>query len=371
MTSFAGKEDDKERRSAPNEAFTNCERSGRRPGSSGNMIEISVKGKWVKVPEIKCGNSTIIITGKQIKTARVDDEAWVETELRDPGRCLQMLRESGYRCDLLTFSQLPPGRPAEFDYHQEPDSIAAIRLSSFKEWWEGLPQETRKNVRRAEKRGVRVRVETFDDDLIKNLLEINNASPVRQGRPYHHYGKSFEQTKKDHSSFVERSDFICAYCEDEVIGYLKLVYRGHVASILNLCTKDSHQDKRPANALIKVAVERCAAKGITCVTYGLFNYGNKRNTPITQFKVRHGFEEVLVPRYFVPLTLRGRLHLKLGLHRGIVGVLPNGMINFALAIRTKSYNFYRWFLSRCSLMSERPNCNRQMGCSNPPAGSNS
>ena len=339
--------------------------------AAAEIIEISVKGKWVHVPALMCGDCSIIVTGKSIKIARVHDEAWLETELADPAHCVEMLRATRRDCDLLTFTQLPPGRAPEYDYYTEPDSIAAVKLNSFKEWWEGLPQETRKNVRRAEKRGVRVRVEPFDDELVKKLVEINNSSPVRQGRPYHHYGKSFEQTKKDHISFVERSDFICAYCEDEVIGYLKVVYRGKVASVLNLCTKDNHQDKRPANALLKVAVERCAEKGITCFTYGMFNYGNKRDTPITVFKMRHGFEEVLVPRYFVPLSLRGKLLLKLGLHRGMLGILPNRMIQIGLEARTKSYSLYRNFISRCSLTSERPNCNRQMGCSNPPAGSNS
>lgn len=338
--------------------------------ATAETVEISVKGKWVNVPAVKCGDCTIIVTGGWIRIARVNDEAWIDNELTDPKLCIQLLRASGQRCDLLTFTQLPPGRAPEFDYHQEPDSIAAIKLTSFKEWWEGLPQETRKNVRRADKRGVRVRVEAFDDELIKKLVEINDSSPVRQGRPFHHYGKSLEQTRKDHCSFVDRSDFICAYCEDEVIGYLKLVYRGSVASVLNLCTKDSHQDKRPANALLKTVVERCAAKGITCITYGLFNYGNKRNTPITQFKIRNGFEEVLVPRYFVPLSLRGKVLLKLGLHRGILGILPNRLIQVSLEVRTRIYGGYRSVVSRCSLTSERPNCNRQMECSNPPAGSN-
>ncbi len=124
-----------------------------------------------------------------------------------------------------------------------------------------------------------------------------------------------------------------------MIGFLKVVYRGQVASVLNLSTKDNHQDKRPSNALIKVAIERCTARGITCLTYGFFNYGNKRDTPITQFKIRNGFEEALIPRYFVPLTVPGRLYLKLGFHRGILGMFPNRVILAALAVRAKSYQF--------------------------------
>ena len=169
-------------------------------GATGEMVEISVKGKWVNVPAIKCGDCTIIVTGSSIKIARVNDEAWIETELEDPEECVKMLRASRQRCDILTFTQLPPGRGPEFNYHHETDSIAAVKLTTFKQWWESLPQETRKNVRRAEKRGVRVRVEPFDDQLVTKLVEINNSSPLRQGRPYHHYGKSFEQTKRDHST---------------------------------------------------------------------------------------------------------------------------------------------------------------------------
>lgn len=333
------------------------------------MMEISVKGHWVKVPSFRYEHSTIVITGKLVKTARVHDEAWMETELRDPDPCLHELRKSGQRADVFTFAQMPPGRTAEYEYYCEPESIALVRLTSFKSWWEGLSQETRKNVRRAEKRGVRVEAKAFDDDLVKNLVELNNASPIRQGRPYPHYGKSFEQAKRDYCSFAERSDFLCAYFEEELIGFMKVVYRGHVASVLNLSTKESHYDKKPANALIKEAIERCAAKGISHLTYGYFNYGNKRDTPITQFKVRNGFEEVLVPRYFVPLTMWGRLYMKLGFHRGILGMFPDRLIRRALTARSKWYHTRTWFISRCSSMLERPNCNRQMGRSNPPAGS--
>lgn len=75
------------------------------------------------------------------------------------------------------------------------------------------------------------------------------------------------------------------------------------------------------------------------MTYGYFNYGNKRKTPITQFKTRHGFEEMLIPRYYVPVTVWGRLYLKLGLHRGMLGILPNRVINAGLAVRAKWYQF--------------------------------
>ena len=87
------------------------------------------------------------------------------------------------------------------------------------------------------------------------------------------------------------------------MGFLKLVYRGDVAAVLQLNSKTAHYDKRPANALLTKAVELCVARGISHLTYGLFNYGNKGDTPLREFKMRHGFREMLVPMYYVPLTV--------------------------------------------------------------------
>ena len=177
-------------------------------------------------------------------------------------------------------------------------------------------------MRRSQKRGVEVSVKEFDDALIRDIVELTKDSPTRQGKRFLHYGKTFEQTKKDQSTHLDRSDFICAYSGNELIGLLKIVYSGSLASVLQFLPKASEQEKRPANALIAKAVEVCEAKGISYLIYGLFNYGNKRHDSLLEFKTRNGFEEFLVPRFYVPLTLRGVIYLKFKLHRGIIGPCP-------------------------------------------------
>jgi Acetyltransferase (GNAT) domain len=339
---------------------------------AGSTIEISIKGQWVRVPALTVNDYPIVTTGKWIKLAAVHDEDWAEREVEHPEICIKALKDTASqspRADIFTFTQKPPADVPRYAYPFEGESIAAIRLGSFKEWWESLPQESRKNVRRSQKRGVAVRVKEFDDDLIRGIVEVNNDSPMRQGRRYSHYNKSFEQVKKDHSAFVDRSDFICAYLENEVIGFLKIVYRGDVASILQLTPKLSHSDKRPANAMLAKAIERCEERGISCVTYGLFNYGNKGNTPIREFKVRNGFGEILVPRYYVPLTTWGAVCVRTKLYRGLLGILPQNMIALGVSARAKMYDV-KQRMSRCSSTSERPNSDRQMERSTPPAGSN-
>ena len=334
-------------------------------------IEISIKGKWISVPAFGVGGKTVFVSGKWLRLAAIHDEDWLETELEDPGACVERLRDQrqhGLRADIFTFTQKLPVAQPKYRYPMEWDSVAVARVGSFKDWWTGLPQETRKNVRRSQKRGVVVVTKNFDNDLVQGLVELNNDSPVRQGRRYTHYGKTFEQVKRDFSAFSDRSDFICAYVGSELVGFLKVVHRGEVASIINLIAKSSHNDKRPANALLAKAAELCEANGVSYLTYGNFNYGNKTDTPIREFKVRNGFEEILMPKYYVPLTAWGALGMKLNLHRGHLGILPQGVLKMGISVRAKWYNL-KQSMSRCSSVAERPNCDRQMECSNPPAGS--
>jgi hypothetical protein len=334
-------------------------------------IEISVKGKWVTAPALEVDGKTIVVKGKWLKTAMIHDEAWLAEELDDPDACIRDLKERkgrGIRADLFTFSQKPSATEPKHSYQLEWDSVAAIRLDSFDQWWEGLAQEGRKNVRRAQKRGVEIKLCDFDDDLIRAIMDVNNDSPVRQQTPNVHFGKSFEQVRKDHSSFVDRSDFICAYAGSEAIGYAKIVYRGEVASILNFVPKASHQDKRPANAMIAKIVELCEAKGVRVLTYGMFNYGNKRESSLREFKTRNGFEEILVPRFYIPLTALGTLSIRLKVHRGLLAVVPSGVIKLWGSTRALWYSKTHK-VSRCSSIVEQPNSNRQMERASPPAGS--
>lgn len=312
---------------------------------AGDISEVYVRGKWVKVPALVIDGKTIVVRGWWLKTAFVRSEEWLETEVQDPERCVAELKSkplNGECADLFTFTQKLPATQPKYKYPMEWESVAAIHLVSFKEWWEALPQATRKNVRRAEKRGVVVSVREFDDDLIHGLVDLNNDSPVRQGVRNVQYGKSLDQIRKDYASFVDRSDLVCAYCGTELIGFLKIVYRGQVASILNLLPKASHDDKRPANAILAKAMELCAAKGVKYVTYGLFNYGNKQDSPLREFKIRNGFGEILVPRYYVPLTAWGALCMRLKLHRGLLGILPHRVITLGLAARAR-WNCVRGF----------------------------
>ena len=70
-----------------------------------------------------------------------------------------------------------------------------------------------------------------------------------------------------------------------------------------------HRDKAPTNALIAKAVEVCAEKGISYLTYGKYHYGKKDAKSLSDFKMRHGFDKIDIPRYYVPLTLKAKFAL--------------------------------------------------------------
>ena len=88
------------------------------------------------------------------------------------------------KADILGFSQSGSNVTPRFDFPMELRSIAVADVSNFKSWWEDLPQESRKNVRRSAKRGVTIQVKGFDQDVVAGIASVQNETPMRQGRKY-------------------------------------------------------------------------------------------------------------------------------------------------------------------------------------------
>jgi len=301
-----------------------------------HSVEVRTKGRWVTIPGIVVDRDILITTGKRLKIARIRGEEMREREIEDPERYIAALKNDSelLKADIFTFTQQLLVTQPKYSYPTEWESVAAIPLVSFKEWWEALPQETRKNVRRSQKRGVTIAVRELDEAVVEGIRAINDDSPVRQGLKNAYYGLTNEETWKRYGEFNGRCNFICAYSGEEMIGFLHLVYRDDAAAILNLTVKSSQSDKRPANALMARAVEICEQRGLSHLSYGLYNYGNKRDTSLREFKIRNGFQNTLIPRYFVPITAWGRICMTANLHRGLIGILPHPVISAGVRART-------------------------------------
>src|SRR5262249_10579759 len=147
-------------------------------------------------------------------------------------------------------------QPLTYPYYMESMNLAVVDTNSFQDWWEKeLSQVTRKNVRRSVRRGVVVRPIECDDNFISGVTEIYNEIPIRDGRPFRHYGKTSDTVKREMSTMPERSEFLGAYFGNGLIGFIKLVHTGRISSILHIVSKRAHDDKRPTNALVAAAVE--------------------------------------------------------------------------------------------------------------------
>jgi hypothetical protein len=303
-----------------------------------NKVEVRAAGKNTLAPAADICGRTVIAKGGRIKMASVLDEIVTPGELvPDPETFVAELRKSGLPADVLTFFQRPPEVTPKFQHHFEWDNYAVVDTSNFDAWWEKLPQEARKNTRRSAKRGVVVKSVPYDDALAQGIHKLCNESPVRQGKPFWHYGKDFETVKREHGTFLDRSEFVGAYFQDELIGFIKMVYTDRLAVILHIIAFNSHYDKRPLNALITKAVEICAQKGVGYFVYGSYAYGNKKDSSLVEFKRRNGFEQLNFPRYYLPLTLKGKIYVALRLYRGAVGLIPGPVLNLLLKTRDKFY----------------------------------
>jgi hypothetical protein len=306
------------------------------------LEEIRICGKTLYVQSSEICGVRVIVTGTWIRTAEIKDEGVVEgVTVADPHSFITKLKESDLKADLFTFTQRPPETTPKYDYHRDWDNWAAIPTTRFEDWWENLPQASRKNVRRAGRRGVVVKVIPFDDDLVRGVHRIYNNIQIRDGRLFWHYGQDINNVRQGLATYLDRSEFIGAYLGEELIGFLKMVYVDDTATIFHIISMDEHYDKRPQNALIAKAAEVCEQKAISHLIYGKFIYGNKRRSSLVEFKRRNGFQQINFPRYYIPLTLKGELFVRLRLYRGFTGLLPEPILYIGLSCRA-------WYYKRIS-----------------------
>ena len=285
-----------------------------------------------------CGRE-IKVHGRLIRVGRLDAEKY--HFLDDPQPVLDGLRKCGTRVDLFTFMQRLPESQPKFSYPMEWDNFAALPVSTFDHWWtQQIGFKARNKAKQAEKKGVTLREVPFDDALVKGIWEIYNECPVRQGRPFSHYGKDIETVRKEEATYLDSSIFIGAFLGDSMIGFVKMVTdeTRTQAGLMNIVSMIKHRDKAPTNALVAQAVRSCAERQISYLVYANFAYGKKQPDSVADFKERNAFQQMNVPRYYVPLTPIGWAALRLGLHHRFIDHFPEPWIAKLREFRNAWYN---------------------------------
>jgi hypothetical protein len=304
-----------------------------------DRTDTHVKGKAVSVPAVQIGGRTVITTGRLLKIASVKDEDLQEGEtVIEPSVFVSQLKQTALDADIFTFVQKLPLITPRYNYHFEWDNLAVIPITSFSDWWDKrVEPSVRRAVRKAAKAGVVVKVAEFNDAFVNGIVAINDETPIRQGKPFWHFQKSFEAVKRENSTYAERNIFVAAYYHDELIGFIRMTYVDRLANIVQLLTMTKHFDKRPGNALVAKAVEICEQKGISHLVYCNYIYNDPKSS-LTEFKRRNGFEKVLLPRYYIPLTPKGKIALSLGLQRRLSQHIPKSLVTQVLRIRSLWYS---------------------------------
>jgi len=276
-------------------------------------------------------NKEIVINGNVIKIAKVKDE-WY-TDVENPEKVIRALINSGLRADIFSFWQRFPNVEVKYSYYYEWEKLSILPIKSYKQWWEKqIHKSARNHVRQASKKGVSVEVVKFTDDLVRGIASIYNETKIRQGKIFPHYGDDLDKVRRENSTYLDKSIFLAAYCNEELIGFIRLILEEQFADIIQILSKIEHRDKAPTNALIAKAVEVCEKRGIPYLAYGEWGKGG-----LKEFKIYNGFELRQVPRYYVPLNFRGRIALKCQLHKGLIGMLPEKLIFFLLELRGRYY----------------------------------
>lgn len=277
-------------------------------------------------------NKEIIVRGKIIKTARIKDEWFGFVE--EPEILIKKIKNSKIGVDIFTFRQRFPENKLKYNYHMEWENLAAIPISTYENWFKNqIKSSARKAIRKAQKKKVKVLVVNFNDGFVKGITDIFNETPIRQGRPYTNYGKDFETVKHELSRNLDRDEFIGAYYEDELIGFIQLGHSEQYVVPFGMVSKNQHRDKSPQNALIAKAVEICEKKKIP-----YFLYGTWSREGLGDFKRHVGCKKMAVPRYYIPLTIKGKIVLKFNFHHGISIILPEKLIDYMVTLRTKWYS---------------------------------
>jgi hypothetical protein len=274
------------------------------------------------------GEIEYTVAGKLFRIARLRHE-WFEF-LEEPAAAIENLKKARLPADLFTFVQELHLQRPEFPFHRETTAVSLLKIRSFDDWWENLHFKARNKARKAEKSGVEIRSVSLDDDFVHGVQKIYNESPLRQGRKFTHYGKDCATIKDDLSSFPERSLFVGAYFNGELIGFMKLFEANDILRMIHMIATYDHRDKCVTDALIARAVKICGERNISHL-----HFGDWASRGLGVFRMKYNFQRHDCLRYFVPLNLRGKFMLNLRLHLPLRERLPQSWTDRLVAMRNQ------------------------------------
>jgi hypothetical protein len=239
--------------------------------------------------------------------------------------------------DLFTYANrdfIKGGEP--LPYAKALDNVGLLKVDDYDSWWKDqINKKARNSFRKAEKSGVRVTL--FEDanmvpeEAFLGIWRIYNETPIRQERAFRHFGRSLESVKDSIRTINHKFGLFCAYLDRDLIGFSLVIFGDRVAQISQILSAVSQFENCPNNALLASIVRTCAERGYYFITYGRMGLAHPS---LTKFKESNGFRQFNVNRYFVPLTHRGAVAIRLGIHQQLKDLAPEKLKYYLLPIYT-------------------------------------
>lgn len=192
--------------------------------------------------------------------------------------------------------------------------VALLSFTSFEKWFSTIRKETRNDIRKSKKEGVRVEiVDNASPELSGEILSIFRESPFREGRYFEGYHLWNE--KKIQSAFRTTGNIltVVAKYNGRIVGVSRLLYRGKNAKVMTHMVSLSGRSsiRGAASAMLAADIEYLAEKGVRYLTYGKSGVISK----LDQFRKHNGFESIEVNYNYLPLSLKGNGYCRLGIYQ--------------------------------------------------------
>jgi hypothetical protein len=200
------------------------------------------------------------------------------------------------------------------------DNLALQRITTYADWLALVGKKTRNMIRKAEKSRLKTQIVEPSEKLAKGIWRIYNETPIRQERAFSHYGISLKKVM-NYVLTAQNSSFIGSFLDGELVGFIQLSYGDNLGIIEQILSFQKHSDKAINNAILAKAIEACANRHVEWLMYA--RMGN--HPSLDKFKENNGFSKFILPRYYIALTTKGRIAIRLGLHRDLKDSLPDSL----------------------------------------------
>jgi hypothetical protein len=241
------------------------------------------------------------------------------------------LRNQG--ADLFTFIQrnfLDRRRTVEKNFFTDSEPVGLLNIGSYDRWFKSITHNARWQTKKGIRFGLKAKVVDINEAFIRGAFKIYNETPIRQGRKYSGYGLTLVDVRRKFFN-MKSSEVIGVYYDEELIGLIWISYGDRVAAVNSFLSLLTYRNKYPNDVLLAETVRRCQEKGYNYLTY--WNMGF--NPGLDFFKRSHGFIAFNVPRYFVPLSSKGELAIKLNVYRPFEHSLPMSVVRSLLPLYNK------------------------------------